>query len=465
MTIKILDHHIHLPVLLLALIEFIAGILSIALAHNIAGRISWTVGQASGDFSLVCAAVAATVVSLALAAMGLYRLALRATLVGIAARVIVAVVLTGIFLPVMYYFVPFFYLHPLIMVMAGVFLVVAVIIVRYGFSHVVDQSFFKRRILVLGTGKRAEEFLKLRRQADQRGFKVIRFLTIDGNYDGELPEKRIRPMPERLYEYARRHSIDEIVIALDDRRGTLPVRQLLECRMQTIDVTDVVNFLERETGKINLSLVSPSWFIFESGFRRQLPRRVMQRIFDIVASLIVLVPASPVMLIAAILVKLEDGGPIFYRQCRVGKNGVNFNVLKFRSMRQDAEAGGKAVWAKKDDDRVTRIGGLFRKLRIDELPQLINVLAGSMSIVGPRPERPEFVEQLSADLPYYQERHRVKPGITGWAQMCYPYGSSADDAFQKLQFDLYYVKNRTLLLDVMILLQTAEVVLWQKGSR
>ena len=341
----------------------------------------------------------------------------------------------------------------------------ALFFVRLGFLRLVDESLFKRRILVLGAGKRAEQFLKLRRMADQRGFKLVRYLSMPGDKPAQLPEKKVRPLPDNLYDYVREHRIDEIVIALDDRRGMLPIRDLLECRLDGIDVTDVLNFLERETGKINLELVRPSWLIFENGFRRQLPRRVAQRIFDIVASAVVLIVASPIMLVTAIAILLEDGRPIFYRQRRVGKNNVEFDVLKFRSMRKDAEAPGEAVWAKQDDDRITRVGRIIRKLRIDELPQLLNVLAGSMSVVGPRPERPEFVEKLREQLPYYMERHRVRPGITGWAQLCYPYGSSEKDAFEKLQFDLYYVKNRTLLFDFMILLQTAEVVLWQKGAR
>ncbi|MFK8053035.1 MAG: TIGR03013 family XrtA/PEP-CTERM system glycosyltransferase [Woeseiaceae bacterium] len=443
------------------------SVLAIAGGHLLVASLDLSWATNSGSFSLFCAVLAAFLLSMSFAAMGLYRLALRATMAGIAARFIVAICLVGVFLPFVYYFIPALYLHPIVMVVSGLLMLIGILLVRYGFSKIVDESFFKRRILVIGAGKRAEQFLTLRRQADQRGFKLVRFISMEGDKgeDGALPAKRIRTKPDNLFEYAGVRQIDEIVIAMDDRRGKLPVRELLECRLQGIDVTDVISFLERETGKINLSLVSPSWLIFESGFRRQLLRRVAQRIFDVVASVLVLIPAAPVMVIAAILIKLEDGGPVFYKQCRVGKNGVNFNVLKFRSMRVDAEAPGQAVWAKKDDDRVTKIGGIFRKIRVDELPQLLNVLGGSMSVVGPRPERPEFVEQLSEELPYYQERHRVKPGITGWAQMCYPYGSSSRDAFEKLQYDLYYVKNRTLLLDVMILLQTAEVVLWQKGSR
>lgn len=466
MTIRIFDHHVHRPVFVLALVEATVIFASLAASHAIVRAFGWLPAGGEGSaLDFWRCAVAVLVLMASMAAMGLYRIALRARFVGVVSRVVAAVALSGFVLPVLYYIIHPLYLHPSIMLMASVLSVVALAIVRFAFSRIVDENIFKRRVIVLGAGKRAEQFLKLRRQSDQRGFKLVRYIAMEGDEPSDLPQKRVRPMPTDLYRYAQEHRIDEIVIALDDRRGTLPVRELLECRLESIDVTDVLNFLERETAKINLELVRPSWLIFESGFRRQLPRRIAQRVFDIVSSAIVLLLASPVMLITAVLIVLEDGRPIFYRQRRVGKNNVPFNVLKFRSMRKDAEAGGEAVWAKKDDDRVTRVGRVIRKLRIDELPQLINVLAGTMSVVGPRPERPEFVEKLREDLPYYMERHRVKPGITGWAQLCYPYGSSAKDAFEKLQYDLYYVKNRTLLFDFMILLQTAEVVLWQKGAR
>ena len=465
MAIRLFDHYVSLPVAILVIVEMLVAGAAICTGTWLAVQFGWIQGSASDAIELTRTAAACGVLFLCLAAMGLYRIALRANFAGVTARVITAVVLTGVALPFLYYLFPSLYLSPGTLGLATVFLVIGLLGVRFAFLRLVDESLFKRRILVLGAGKRAEQFLKLRRQSDQRGFRLVRFLKMPGDLPSEVPMKRVRPLPTPLIDYCRRHDIDEIVIALDDRRGTLPVRELLECRLESIDVTDVMNFLERETGKINLDLVRPSWLIFESGFRRQLPRRVAQRVFDIVASAAVLVLASPFMVITAILIVMEDGRPIFYRQKRVGKNNTVFNVRKFRSMRTDAEKGGKAVWAKKDDDRVTRVGKVIRKLRIDELPQLINVLAGSMSVVGPRPERPEFVEQLSEQIPYYLERHRVKPGITGWAQLCYPYGSSEKDAFEKLQYDLYYVKNRSLLFDFMILLQTAEVVLWQKGAR
>lgn len=466
MAIRLFDHYVHVPVLVLVLVEATAIIVSLMLGHVIAGELGLPGrGASAADWGFWKCAVPAMVLLAAMSAMGLYRIALRARFAGVLARLLVAYLLTAVFLPFLYYVVPPLYINPGVMAISGVLALVMLASIRLGFLRLVDESLFKRRILVLGAGRRAEQFLKLRRMADQRGFKLVRYLSMPGDEPAALPEKRVSELPDDLHAYAQEHRIDEIVIALDDRRGKLPIRALLECRLDGIDCTDVMNFLERETGKINLDLVRPSWFIFESGFRRQVLRRVMQRLFDIVASVIMLVVAAPIMIGTAIAILVEDGGPIFYRQRRVGQNNVPFDVRKFRSMRTDAEAAGKAVWAKENDNRVTRVGSVIRKLRIDELPQLINVLLGTMSIVGPRPERPEFVEKLREDLPYYMERHRVKPGITGWAQLCYPYGSSEKDAFEKLQYDLYYVKNRSLLFDIMILLQTVEVVLWQKGAR
>jgi sugar transferase (PEP-CTERM system associated) len=231
-------------------------------------------------------------------------------------------------------------------------------------------------------------------------------------------------------------------------------------------VVELPTFLERETGKVRLDAVNPSWIIFGEGFRASPLQAVLERGFDIGASLALLVLALPVMLLTIVAIRIEDGwkAPVFYRQTRVGRHSEPFDVLKFRSMTVNAEQGA-AVWAVRDDPRVTRVGSIIRKTRIDELPQLVNVLRGDMSFVGPRPERPEFVEQLELKIPYYRERHTVKPGITGWAQLCYPYGSSEKDAVEKLQYDLYYVKNRSLIFDFAILVQTVEVVLWGKGAR
>jgi sugar transferase (PEP-CTERM system associated) len=258
----------------------------------------------------------------------------------------------------------------------------------------------------------------------------------------------------------------EVVLALEERRNALPLNDLLRIKTTGVEVHDFSTFLERETGRVDLDSLNPSWLIFSDGFSagRRLSS-IAKRLFDVCVSLLILAATAPLIGLAALAVKLESRGPAFYRQRRVGLYGQLFDMVKIRSMRVDAEVGGKAVWAQRDDPRVTSIGKLIRKLRIDELPQAWSVLRGQMSFVGPRPERPQFVADLEARLPYYSERHVVKPGITGWAQINYPYGASVDDAREKLEFDLYYAKNYTPFLDLLILLQTARVILWPEGAR
>lgn len=239
----------------------------------------------------------------------------------------------------------------------------------------------------------------------------------------------------------------------------------MECKLAGLSVTEFSSFWERQTGQIDLDAVSPSWLIFSEGFRSSWARTVAKRMFDIIVALMVLVLTLPITVLAAIVIRLDSPGPVFYRQERVGAQGRSFWILKFRSMRTDAEKDGVARWAQSNDSRVTRVGKFMRRTRIDEIPQIINVLIGDMSFVGPRPERPVFVENLKQKIPYYDVRHRVKPGITGWAQINYPYGASDEDARAKLAYDLYYVKNGNLFLDAVVLFQTARVVLWQEGAR
>jgi sugar transferase (PEP-CTERM system associated) len=315
---------------------------------------------------------------------------------------------------------------------------------------------------VYGAGKRAARLLKLRRRSDRRGFDIVAFVPAVG--DAELVEDaRVKRHPGCLIELAREVKADEIVVAMDDRRQGFPVAELLECKFTGVTVTDVLGFLERETGKMAIDLVNPSWLIFSEGFDAALKTRIGSRVVDIVAASAMLVLTAPQLALAALAVLVEDGAPLLNRQKRVGARGRTFEVLKFRSMIKNAEADGKARWAAHSDSRITRVGAVVRKFRIDELPQLFNVLRGEMSLVGPRPERPEFVERLARTIPYYHERHAVKPGITGWAQLCYPYGSSDEDAMEKLQYDLYYIKHKSLVFDLIVMLQTAEVVLWGKG--
>jgi sugar transferase (PEP-CTERM system associated) len=339
-------------------------------------------------------------------------------------------------------------------------------LMRVLLSKVINEDVFRRRVLIYGAGTRAESVSNLRRRADQRGFKIMGFVAAQDEASA-VPGDRLLHSDKSLVALANELEVDEIVVAMDDRRRNFPVAELLECRLAGIDVVEVISFLERETGKVRLDVLHPSWLIFSSGFRRDPLREATRRSFDFLASVVLLIVASPFILLTTLAIKLEDGlwAPVLYRQTRVGLLGRTFEIMKFRSMRIDAEKDGQAQWATENDDRVTRLGRFIRKTRIDELPQIFNVLRGDMSFVGPRPERPQFVDQLSERIPYYRERHWVKPGITGWAQLCYAYGASEADAAEKLQFDLFYVKNHGLLFDLMILLQTAEVILLGKGAR
>jgi sugar transferase (PEP-CTERM system associated) len=268
-----------------------------------------------------------------------------------------------------------------------------------------------------------------------------------------------------LVDAARRHRVDEIIVAVRERRGgVLPLRELLDCKLLGVRVLDLSSFYERAVGQLRLDTLHASWMIFGDGFRQGFLRAFVKRVFDLAAATLLLALAAPLMAATALLIVLENGFPIIYRQERVGQAGRLFNVIKFRSMRRDAESDGKPRWATNNDDRATRVGRVIRKLRIDELPQLLNVLRGDMSLVGPRPERPYFVDQLAREIPYYAVRHSVKPGVTGWAQVRYRYSASLEDSIEKLQYDLYYVKNHTLFLDVVILFETVGVVLTGEGA-
>jgi sugar transferase (PEP-CTERM system associated) len=322
-----------------------------------------------------------------------------------------------------------------------------------------------RKTLVLGTGAEAAAVEKSLAELGPG----VRFM---GFFPPRTAEPNPRVSPQRilagstdLIETARRHELDEIVVAVRERRGgTLPLRELLDCKLIGIRVLDLSSFYERAVGQIRLDTLHPSWLIFGDGFRQGLLRAFVKRMFDLTTALMLLVLALPVMVAAAVLIALESGFPIFYRQERVGQGGRLFSLIKFRSMRPDAEVDGKPRWAVRNDDRITAVGRQLRKLRIDELPQLLNVLKGDMSLVGPRPERPYFVDQLAREIPFYAVRHCVKPGITGWAQVRYHYGASLDDAAQKLQYDLFYVKNHTLFLDIVVLFETVGVVLTGEGA-
>ncbi len=338
-------------------------------------------------------------------------------------------------------------------------------LVRFGYYRIGQRSDFKRRVLVLGTGSRVARFAEAARRNHMH--EVVGYIGPQTS-DHHIPLLQVLPAAPggSLCSIVEKQRIDEIVVAVRDRRdGSLPLQDLLECRLKGVKITELPNFFEREYRQIMLDSINPSWMVFGEGFNQGRARNVVKRAFDLVASLILLILTLPVMLITAICIFREDGLPVFYRQERVGQHGRAFTIFKFRSMRNDAEGDGTPRWAATHDDRITPIGRIIRKLRIDELPQIINVLRGEMSFVGPRPERPFFVDKLAKQIPYYLARHSVKPGITGWAQVRYAYGASIEDTVEKLQYDLYYVKNHGLFLDLMTMIATVEVVIWGKGAR
>ncbi len=406
------------------------------------------------------------VMLITLISMGLYQFHKRINFNEIFVRIVVSLVVGSVVMAVAYYSIPALALQPTIAAIALICGLALLVVVRLCFMTVVDESIFRRRTLVLGAGDRALPISSLRRRADRRGFKIVGKLPAPGD-DKRNSCEHLLETDKSILEVAQETKADEIVVAMDDRRGNLPIRGLLDCKLAGIDVIDLLEFLERETGKVRLDLVNPSWFIFSPGFRITRSRRILKRLFDFGVATVALLLLWPVLLVVAVSIKISDGWshPVIYRQRRVGYRGRAFDVLKFRSMVVDAESESGARWAEEDDPRITKIGAILRDYRLDELPQIINVLKGEMSIVGPRPERPEFVRELEKKVPYYDERHTVMPGVTGWAQLKFRYAASENDTFEKLQYDLYYVKNHSLILDLMIILQTAEVVIWRVGAR
>ncbi|MCK0531862.1 TIGR03013 family XrtA/PEP-CTERM system glycosyltransferase [Sphingobium agri] len=380
------------------------------------------------------------------------------------ARLLVAISLGVIFLSVMHFVLPDLTLWRSNSLYAMGLAVTLLLAVRLLLGSMLGGEAFKRRLVVLGAGNRANRI----REIEQRkgsGFLVVGYIAMN---DGAqvIPEAINRSAIYNLADFVVRLGASEVVLALEERRNALPLSDLLRIKTTGVHVNEISTFLERETGRVDLDSVNPSWLIFSDGFSagRRLSS-IAKRLFDIIASSILLLLTGPIILIAAILVKLDSKGPAFYRQQRVGLFGEEFWIVKLRTMRQDAEISGQAVWAEKDDPRITRLGYWLRKLRIDELPQTWTVLKGEMSFVGPRPERRQFVEDLEQHLRYYAERHMVKPGITGWAQINYPYGASIEDSRNKLEYDLYYAKNYTPFLDLLILIQTLRVILWPEGAR
>lgn len=404
---------------------------------------------------------------LAMLSMGLYHPRLRGGANGALRRTISAFILMGLGMSAIILSFPTLFPYPSIIVYAASISFVFSLITRSVFTSTVKLEKFNRRVLVLGAGRKASNIVsKMRRESDHHGFRICGYVRVEEE-EATVATDKIITLHQPLSEYVRQHEIHQVVVALDNQRDNLPEEELLRCRMLGVSVVNLLDFFEQEAGKVLVDEAPPEWFIFAQRFNPQLAGGFGKRVFDILAALFLLLVTWPFMVLTILAIKLEDGfkAPVLYRQDRVGLYGEVFGVMKFRSMSINAEADGKARWAIKNDTRITRVGNVVRLLRIDELPQILNVLVGNMAFVGPRPERPEFVGELAKEIPYFEKRHCVKPGITGWAQLNYPYGSSVADAKHKLEFDLYYVKNQSLYLDCIVLLRTVEVVVFGKGAK
>lgn len=406
------------------------------------------------------------VIIASMAALGMYQLDSRQDFERILLRLLPSLALGFGIIALVFYLFPELYFGRGLLAIVMLLALLLILIVRLLFFRWSGLDDLRYRALVLGVGSRARELLNLiEENSILPNFKIEGFIPFDEELR-RVPADTIIPITGSLVSLVDRHGAREVIVATQERRGgTFPIQELLECKIRGIKITDIAGFFEREYGHLRMDSLYPSWLVFGSGFDQGTLRTLVKRIFDLTASLLLLVVTLPVILLTALLILIEDGRPVFYRQERVGKGGKTYMVIKFRSMFNDAEKGGKPQWATANDPRVTKMGKIIRKLRIDELPQIINVFKGEMSFVGPRPERPHFVDMLSAQVPYYNMRHSLKPGITGWAQVRYPYGASVEDAIEKLQYDLYYVKNHSLFLDFIILIDTVGVVLLGKGSR
>ena len=379
-------------------------------------------------------------------------------------RIFVGFVVALGVLTILFYSLPFLSIWRSIIISAMFVTFCMILLIRFLAIHIVDLDLLKRRVVVIGVGEQAAKIEHLSQSSKVTGFVCVGYIDY-GGATPQVPVSKIVPRINSLLDFVKQETVDEIVIALEDRRQSLPSQALSDCKLRGVGVVDYMTFFSCETGRLDLDMISPSWFVFSNGFRGNSSYRIFKRVVDIVAAVALLVLTLPLVVLAAIAIRMDSPGPILLMQTRVGINGEPFVLFKFRTMYTEAEQDGIPKWADRHDDRITRVGSLLRRTRIDEIPQLFNVLRGSMSFVGPRPERPHFVKQLSREIPHYDHRHALRPGLTGWAQLCYHYAASVEDAKQKLEYDLYYLTHCGFLLDFLIILQTVRVVIWPSGVR
>ncbi|WP_221252540.1 TIGR03013 family XrtA/PEP-CTERM system glycosyltransferase [Desulfuromonas versatilis] len=382
----------------------------------------------------------------------------------LAARLAVSLSLAFLLLSAVYYVFPDMMIGRGVLSLSLIACGVVQYLVHRAFLAMTGLPGFAQRVLILGIGPLART-IEATIPMSRNNYQFAGFVRPGADLMTVPPQKIVGHQDE-IEAVIKRERASKLVVAVTERRGVLPVRDLLRCKLAGgVEVVDSVSFYEQMTGKLLIENIQPSWFIYSSGFRVTPFMRAYKRMFDILLSSLGIILALPFWPLVALAVKLDSPGPALFKQVRVGERNRHFNVLKFRTMCNDAEKHTGAKWATENDPRITRVGGFLRKSRLDEIPQLFNVLRGDMSFVGPRPERPEFVERLSEKIPYYAKRHYMKPGVTGWAQVCYPYGASDKDSLEKLRYDLYYIKNYSLMLDFLIILETVKVVLYGRGGR
>jgi len=459
--IKVFNHWIHWKTIVQIVLDLLFPVACVLLAV-----IMWGVGgQEDFEAVIVYAVIFALVMVVFNGWLGLYHRAHSRTIAQTRARAVLSLYLAVPLAYSVFFLLSIANANQKLLLLSGLAALFGTLVHRVYTMHSRTGSMMQHRVMIFGAGPEAKSVGKVLKKSDP-DIHIVGYYP--GPTDAEIcvADQFLLPRAQSLSDTAHNLNVDEIIIAVHERRGgILPLRELLDCKLCGVKVLDLASYFERALGQIRLDSLRAGWLIFGEGFRQGWGRTFVKRLFDTVAALILLFLALPVMLVTVILIVLEDGFPVFYTQERVGLNGRLFKVVKFRSMRKDAESDGKPRWATANDDRTTRVGRIIRKLRIDELPQLFSVLTGDMSLVGPRPERPFFVDQLTRDIPFYAVRHSVKPGVTGWAQVSYHYGASVDDSIQKLQYDLYYVKNHTLFLDIVILFETVGVVLTGKGAQ
>ena len=472
-SVKIFKNYLRVPLAAIEALIFFMSVYGAAFIRFQEANVEYkelVTAYNGGDINII-AIIYCFVMMLSMVALGHYKThqdISASIFAGTVVRVFISLFLGSIVLVILFYMLPDIYMGRGFQLIALMLSFMGIIFVRLYFLQTIDTQNIKRKILVMGAGKRANTLIEEKGGVqDGMRYQIVGYLALQ-NEEIAVPEDQVLNIDAlAIAKYVFDNDIDEIVLAIEDRRKTYPAEELLKCKLSGVKIIDPVSFLEREQGKVNLEMLHSDWMIYSSGFNRNDIKTFLSRSFDVITSLVILVLMLPVLLVAAFVIAAESGfrHPIFYRQVRVGLDEKEFSLLKFRSMKVDAEKDGKAVWAGENDNRITATGQFIRKTRIDELPQIINILRGDMRLVGPRPERPEFVTELAEKIPHYRKRHTVKPGLAGWAQLNYPYGATEKDAYEKLQYDLYYVKNNNVVMDFFILLQTIEIVIMGKGAR